>query len=81
MCIRDSINHNKLDNLLTKTEALKMLLDSGIYYKRAIKTVDLFSDPEQVSTESSERMKLLYPDKIEKQEKIEEPVNKEVVEQ
>lgn len=75
------VNHNKLDNLLTKTEALKMLLESGIYYKRAIKTVDLFSDPEQVSTESSERMKLLYPDKIEKKEKIEETANKEVVEQ
>lgn len=56
------INHNKLDNLMTKCEALKMLLDSGIYYKRAIKTVDLFSDPEQASLESQRRMEILYPD-------------------
>lgn len=56
------INHNKLDNLMTKCEALKMLLESGIYYKRAIKTVDLFSDPEQASLESQRRMEILYPD-------------------
>ena len=58
------INHNRTDNILTKTESLKLLLDSGINYKRAIKTVDLFSDPEQVSAESKERMELLYPTKI-----------------
>lgn len=55
------INHNKMDNLLTKSEALQMLLNSGINYKRAIKTVDLFSDPEQVAVESKERMDILYP--------------------
>ena len=57
------INHNRTDNILTKSESLKMLLDSGINYKRAIKTVDLFSDPEQVATESKERMEFLYPTK------------------
>ena len=57
------INHSKLDNLLTKTESLKMLLDSGINYKRAIKTVDLFSDSEQVALESKDRMEFLYPTK------------------
>ena len=65
------VNHNKLDNLLTKCESLKMLLDSGVYYKRAIKTIDLFSDPEQVAIESKNRMENLYPDKIEKQVKTE----------
>ena len=55
------INHNRTDNILTKSESLKMLLDSGINYKRAIKTVDLFSDPEQVASESKERMEYLYP--------------------
>lgn len=72
------INHSKLDNLLTKTESLKMLLDSGINYKRAIKTVDLFSDSEQVALESKDRMEFLYPTKqeeksenIEKEEKAE----------
>lgn len=62
------INHNKLDNMMTKTETLKMLLDSGIDYKRAIKTIDLFSDPEQVSIESKDRMELLYP--IKKEEPV-----------
>lgn len=66
------INHNKLDNLLTKSESLKMLLDSGVYYKRAIKTVDLFSDPEQVAVESSKRMKLLYPEEQQETEPKEE---------
>lgn len=66
------INHNKLDNLMTKSEALKMLLDSGIYYKRAIKTVDLFSDPEQVATESRKRMEFLYPDEQQEEEQAQE---------
>ena len=56
------INRDKLNNLLTKSETLKILLDSGIHYKRAIKTVGLFSDPEQVANESSKRMQLLYPE-------------------
>lgn len=55
------INHNKLDNLMTKSQALKILLNSGIFYKRAIKTVDLFSDAERVAEESRDRMEYLYP--------------------
>ena len=70
------INHNKMDNLLTKSEALQMLLNSGINYKRAIKTVDLFSDPEQVAVESKDRMDILYPTEV--QQNI--LVNKEAVE-
>lgn len=58
------IDHNRTDNILTKSESLKMLLDSGINYKRAIKTVDLFSDPEQVASESKQRMEILYPTTI-----------------
>lgn len=65
------INHNRTDNILTKSEALKMLLDSGIYYKRAIKTVDLFSDPEQVAFESEARMKILYPEELIEDDEIE----------
>lgn len=72
------INHNKLDNMLVKAEVLEILLRSGIYYKRAIKTVDMFSDPEQVAVESKERMEALYPDKVQEKEDI--PVNEEVVE-
>lgn len=56
------INHNKLDNMLVKAEVLKLLLESGVHYKRAIKTIDMFSDPEQVALESKERMEMLYPD-------------------
>lgn len=56
------------DNLLTKSEALQMLLTSGIKPERAIKTIGLFSDPEQVAVESRKRMEILYP------EKAQEPV-------
>ena len=55
------INRDKLNNSLTKSETLQILLNSGIHYKRAIKTVGLFSDPEQVANESSKRMEILYP--------------------
>lgn len=72
------INHNKLDNMLVKAEVLEILLRSGIYYKRAIKTVDMFSDPEQVAVESKERMEALYTDKEKEKEDI--TVNEEVVE-
>ena len=34
-----------------------MLLEAGVDYKRAIKTVDLFSDSEAVALESKDRMK------------------------
>lgn len=73
------INHNKLDNLLTKSEALKMLLEAGVDYKRAIKTVDLFSDSEAVALESKDRMEYLYPTSKDV-ELNNNPVNKEVVE-
>lgn len=56
------INHNKLDNMLVKAEVLEILLRCGINYKRAIKTIDMFSDPEQVALESKDRMEMLYPD-------------------
>lgn len=74
------INHNKLDNLLTKSEALKMLLESGVDYKRAIKTVDLFSDSEAVALESKARMEYLYPTSAEQLQQNNNPINKEVVE-
>ena len=74
------INHNKLDNLLTKSEALKMLLEAGIDYKRAIKTVDLFSDSEAVALESKARMEYLYPTSAERLQQNNNPINKEVVE-
>lgn len=76
------INHNKIDNLLTKSEALKMLLEAGVDYKRAIKTVDLFSDSEAVALESKDRMEYLYPTSKDTDVvgQNNNPVNKEVVE-
>ena len=71
------LNHNRTDNILTKTESLKLLLDSGINYKRAIKTVDLFSDPEAVASESKERMEILYPTEI---KEVNNKVETEVIE-
>ena len=59
------INHNKLDNMLVKAEVLEILLRCGVHYKRAIKIIDMFSDPEQVALESKARMESLYPDKVE----------------
>lgn len=69
------INHNKLDNMLVKAEVLQILLNSGVYYKRAIKTVDMFSDPEQVATESKKRMEILYPEEVEEVVEEKEKIN------
>lgn len=62
------ISRSKVDNMQVKAEVLKMLLDSGINPERAIKTVGLFSDPEQVAIESRDRMKILYPTDVEPEE-------------
>ena len=59
--IEIKISRSKMDNMLTKAETLKMLLESGIYFERAIKSVGFFADPEQVAIESRDRMNILYP--------------------
>lgn len=56
------ISRTKSDNMQVKAQVLQMLLTSGIRYERAIKTVGLFSDPEQVAVESRKRMEILYPE-------------------
>ena len=55
------ISRSKMDNMLTKAETMKLLLESGIFPERAIKSVGFFADPEQVAIESADRMKILYP--------------------
>lgn len=60
--IEIKISRSKMDNMLVKAEVLQILLNSGIKAERAIKTVGLFSDPEQVSVESKKRMDILYPE-------------------
>ena len=63
------ISRTKADNILTKTESLQMMLDSGVNPARAIKTVGIWSDPEQVASESKARMDILYPTEVETQPK------------
>lgn len=64
------INRDKLNNIMTKAEALQILLNAGVSYPIAIKTVGLFSDPERVANASKERMEILYPTKIEEVNKV-----------
>ena len=59
------ISRTKMDNMQVKAIVLQTLLQSGINPARAIKTVGLFSDPEQVSIESKARMDVLYPESVE----------------
>lgn len=68
------ISRTKMDNMQVKAQVLQMLLASGIKYERAIKTVGLFSDPEQVAIESSKRMDILYPETVQEEEKQNETV-------
>lgn len=56
------ISRTKSDNMQTKAQVLQMLLQSGVKYERALKTIGLFADPEQVAIESRKRMELLYPE-------------------
>lgn len=56
------ISRTKMDNMQVKAEVLTMLLSAGIKPERAIKTIGLFSDPEQVAIESKKRMDILYPE-------------------
>lgn len=58
------ISRTKMDNMVTKAQTLQMLLSAGIKPERSIKTVGLFSDPEQVAIESRKRMEILYPEEI-----------------
>ena len=69
--IEVKISRTKSDNMQVKAQVLTMLLQSGVRYERALKTVGLFADPEQVAIESRKRMELLYPE--EPQDEAEEP--------
>ena len=74
------INHNKLDNLLTKAEALEILIRIGIDPKIAVKVVDMFSDPEFVSTQSIEMMLRIQEKYAVQSQQNNNQINKEVVE-
>lgn len=64
------ISRSKVDNMQVKATVLQILLACGIDYGRAIKTVGLFSDPEQVAVESRKRMEYIFPDE-DKEQKVE----------
>lgn len=72
--IEIKISRSKNDNMLTKAEVLQILLACGVEQKRAIKTVGLFSDPEQVAIESKARMDILYPTTVQEQQKKTEQI-------
>ena len=59
------ISRTKSDNMQMKAQVLQMLLQSGVKYERALKTIGLFADQEQVAIESRKRMEILYPDEKE----------------
>jgi hypothetical protein len=66
--IEVKISRTKMDNMQVKALVLQTLLQCGVNPARAIKTVGLFSDPEQVAIESQKRMDVLYPETVEQGE-------------
>lgn len=50
-------SRNKVDNLVTKVQGLRGMLEAGINPKIAINVCNLFSDPEQVFRDSLETLK------------------------
>lgn len=54
------ITRNKTDNMLVKAQALMYLLEKGISPKIAIRTCDLWGDPEKIYLESKPYLDALY---------------------
>lgn len=65
------ITRNKTDNMLVKAQALIYLLEKGIHPKIAIKTCDLWGDPEKVYVQSKDYLDALYKTAAEKQAEME----------
>ena len=74
------INHNKLDNLLTKAEALEILIRCGIDPAIAVKIIDLFGDPEYVSMQSIEMMKRIQEKYAAQEQQNSNQTNREAAE-
>lgn len=58
--IEIKVTRSKMDNMQVKAQVLQMLLNCGVEYSRAIKTVNLWSDPEQVCIESRPYMEAKF---------------------
>lgn len=69
--IEVKITRNKTDNMLVKAQALIYLLEKGIHPKIAIRTCDLWGDPEKVYLESKPYLDGLYKTALEMQEEEE----------
>lgn len=59
------ISHSPTDNMLTKAQALQILLQSGIHPLVAIKTVGLWADAEKVFLQSKEYLDKVYSTVVE----------------
>ena len=72
------VNHSPTDNLLVKSEALQMLMQSGISPMVAIKTVGLWSDSEKTYLLSKPYLDVLYKtiDEVIEQENRQAEVDK-----
>ncbi len=64
------ITRNKTDNMLVKSQALIYLLEKGIHPKIAIKTCDLWGDPEKVYVVSKDYLDAKYKTASEMQAEI-----------
>lgn len=75
--IQIKVTRSKNSNMLTKAETLKLLIEMGIDEGVAIKTVDLFSDPERVVAESKERIDKLIEGRLIKENTVQDQGNPE----
>lgn len=71
------VTRNKTDNMLVKAQALIYLLEKGIHPKIAIKTCDLWGDPEKVYVQSKEYLDAKYKTDAELKAESEEQFNRE----
>lgn len=69
------ITRNKTDNMLVKAQALLYLLEKGIHPKIAIKTCDLWGDPEKVYVQSKPYLDGLYKTAQEMQAQVKNQIN------
>lgn len=65
--IEIKITRSKMDNMSVKVNALNLLLAAGIDEQVAIKTISLWSDPEEVYLKSRDKMGALFEQKIAKE--------------
>ena len=75
--IEIKITRSKTDNMSVKANVLSLLLNSGIEYGTAIKTCNLWSDPQQVTIDSKPYMDAKYSP--ESQENVSQKQNTEQI--